>query len=93
MKLDIRVGEIKEVVFFEKAIKPAYKLLVDFGSEIGIKKSSAQITDCYKEDEIIGNQLLKILGKNYIIVCAASSAYFVVWYKQFRKIERWVLGL
>ncbi|HOT22529.1 MAG TPA: tRNA-binding protein, partial [Sedimentibacter sp.] len=42
MKLDIRVGEIVEAKNFEKARKPAYKLIVDFGHEIGTKKSSAQ---------------------------------------------------
>lgn len=62
MKLDIRVGEIIEVEFFEKAKKPAYKLLVDFGSEIGIKKSSAQITECYKKDELIGKQVLGVVN-------------------------------
>ena len=45
MKLDIRVGEIVQVEIFEKAKRPAYKLWVDFGDEIGIKKSSAQITE------------------------------------------------
>jgi len=62
MKLDIRVGEITEVEFFEKAKKPAYKLWVDFGDEIGIKKSSAQITDCYKEKELIGKQVLGVVN-------------------------------
>ena len=62
MKLDIRVGEITEVEFFEKARKPAYKLWVDFGDEIGIKKSSAQITDCYKEKELIGKQVLGVVN-------------------------------
>ncbi|MGI1659680.1 MAG: tRNA-binding protein [Desulfitobacterium sp.] len=62
MKLDIRVGEITEVELFEKAKKPAYKLWVDFGNEIGIKKSSAQITECYKKDELIGEQVLGVVN-------------------------------
>jgi tRNA-binding protein len=62
MKLDIRVGEITEVEFFEKAKKPAYKLLIDFGQEIGIKKSSAQITDCYKKEDLIGKQILGVIN-------------------------------
>lgn len=62
MKLDIRVGEITEVEFFEKARKPAYKLWVDFGNEIGIKKSSAQITECYRKEELIGKQVLGVVN-------------------------------
>lgn len=62
MKLDIRVGEVMEVEFFEKAKKPAYKLWVDFGDEIGIKKSSAQITDCYKKEDLIGKQVLGVVN-------------------------------
>ncbi|MFA5603364.1 MAG: tRNA-binding protein [Bacilli bacterium] len=62
MKLDIRVGEIIKVDFFDKAKKPAYKLLVDFGDEIGVKKSSAQITECYKEEELLGKQVMGIVN-------------------------------
>lgn len=62
IKLDIRVGEIVQVELFEKAKKPAYKLWVDFGDEIGIKKSSAQITECYKKEELIGKQVLGVVN-------------------------------
>lgn len=62
MKIDIRVGEIVEAEVFEKARKPAYKLWVDFGEEIGIKKSSAQITDCYELSELVGKQVLAVVN-------------------------------
>lgn len=62
LKLHIRVGEIIKAEDFEKARKPAYKLWVDFGSEVGIKKSSAQITDCYIAEELIGKQILGIVN-------------------------------
>lgn len=62
MKLDIRVGEIIEVKNFEKARKPAYKLIVDFGDEIGTKNSSAQITERYAADELVGKQVLGVVN-------------------------------
>mgnify|MGYP000641628869 FL=1 len=62
MKLDIRVGTIISAVNFEKARKPAYKLEVDFGGELGIKKSSAQITERYTADELIGKQVLAVVN-------------------------------
>ncbi len=61
-KIDIRVGEIVKAEVFEKARRPAYKLLVDFGDEIGVKKSSAQVTDLYKIDELIGKQVLAVIN-------------------------------
>mgnify|MGYP003737396801 FL=1 len=48
--------------FFERAKKPAYKLWIDFGDEIGVKKSSAQITECYKMEEFIGKQVLGVIN-------------------------------
>ncbi|WP_147654472.1 tRNA-binding protein [Methanomassiliicoccus luminyensis] len=62
LKLDTRVGEIVQCEAFAKAKKPAYKLLVDFGDDIGIKRSSAQITELYRADELIGRQVLGIVN-------------------------------
>lgn len=62
MQIDIRVGEVIRAEVFEKAKKPAYKLWVDFGEEIGIKRSSAQITTLYSAEELIGRQVLGVVN-------------------------------
>ena len=62
MKLDIRVGTIISVREFVKAKRPAYQLEVDFGSEIGVKKSSAQITKFYELDDLVGKQVLGVVN-------------------------------
>ncbi|MEQ1561138.1 MAG: tRNA-binding protein [Nitrospira sp.] len=61
-KLDIRVGKILEVNDFPEAKKPAYKLKIDFGSEIGIKKSSVQIVALYSKEELIGKLVLGVVN-------------------------------
>ena len=62
MQLDIRVGEVIRAEVFEKAKKPAYKLWVDFGEAIGVKRSSAQITTLYTAESLIGRQVLGVVN-------------------------------
>lgn len=61
-KLDIRVGKIIEVEDFPEARKPMYKLKIDFGVEIGIKQSCAQLTQNYTKDQLIDKTILAVLN-------------------------------
>lgn len=61
-KIDMRVGTIIDVLDFPEARNPSYKLHVDFGDEIGIKKTSAQLTEKYKKEELIGLQVTAVVN-------------------------------
>ena len=79
-KVDIRTGTILEVNDFPGAKKPAYQLTIDFG-ELGIKKSSAQITILYTKEEIIGKQVIAVVNfpvkqiANFFSECLVLGVY------------------
>ena len=79
-KIDIRIGTIIEVSDFPKAKKPSYQLTIDFG-EAGIKKSSAQITDLYKKEELTGKQIVAVINfapkqiANFLSECLVLGVY------------------
>jgi tRNA-binding protein len=79
-KIDIRAGTITEVNDFPKAKKPSYQLTIDFG-ELGIKKSSAQITHLYKKEELAGKQVIAVVNfqpkqiANFFSECLVLGVY------------------
>ncbi len=62
MRVELRVGRIRDVQSFPEARKPAWILLVDFGEEIGVRKSSARITDLYQPEDLLGRQVVAVVN-------------------------------
>ena len=62
LKIDMRVGRVIKVEDFPEAKKPSYKLTIDFGSEIGIKKSSAQLTHFYTKEQLVGKLVVGVVN-------------------------------
>ena len=79
-KIDIRSGTIIEVCDFEKARNPAYQLKIDFG-DLGIKNSSAQITELYTKEDLVGKQILAVVNfpvkqiANFFSECLVLGVY------------------
>ena len=61
-KIDIRCGTIIDAKDFPKAKKPSYQFLIDFGEEVGIKRSSAQVTQHYKKEELLNRQVIAVVN-------------------------------
>ena len=78
-EIDLRVGTIIQADDFVKALKPAYQLHIDFGAEVGILKSSAQITKRYTKDELLGKQVIAVVNfpdkqiANFISSCLVTG--------------------
>ena len=80
-KIDMRVGTVMEVNDFPKARKPAFLLTIDFGSDIGIKRSSAQITAHYQKEQLLNRQVIAVINfppkqiANFISECLVLGVY------------------
>jgi len=96
-KVELRVGTIIDAKDFPEAKKPAYQLTIDFGKEIGVRNSSAQITSLYKKEELIGRQIVAVVNfppkqiANFLSECLVTgfktSETDVVLIQPDRKIE------
>ena len=95
-KIDMRVGTIIEAKVNKEARKPAYKLKIDFGEDLGIKTSSAQITKCYELEDLIGRQIIAVVNfpprqiasvKSEVLVLGTNSKQGIVLLKPSENVE------
>lgn len=95
LKVDIRIGTIIEASVNKKARKPAYKLKIDFGP-LGVKTSSAQITACYKEEELLGMQIIAVVNfpskriadvKSEVLVLGSDSEEGIILLNPTQKVK------
>lgn len=62
LKIDIRIGTVKEVEEYPEARKPSFKLKIDFGEGVGVRKSIAQLTDLYRPEDLVGRQVAAVVN-------------------------------
>jgi tRNA-binding protein len=76
-KLDLRIGTVLNAELLEKAKKPAYLLEIDFG-DLGVKKSSAQITDLYQPNDLVGKQIIAVINLSPKKIAGITSEVLVL---------------
>jgi len=99
-KIDMKIGTIANVTVNKNARKSSYKLEIDFGEEIGIKTSSAQLTENYSADELIGVQVIAVMNfpprkvadvKSEVLVLGCKSKLGTVLLKPERDVENGII--
>ena len=77
-KIDMRIGEIKQAKINQGARKKAYFLTIDFGEELGVKNTSAQITDLYQPEDLIGKKIVAVVNFPPIKIASCKSEVLVL---------------